>query len=119
LKNTTDDALGPYLTSLPQPYAFTQDYSVLNVRLALGFFAVAIAAATFYVDRVLGWEAAKAPWVLVAVISYFIINSALTYWIWAVQAGEVFRGTTKTGETVRFITNLEYISSMPCMRSER
>jgi hypothetical protein len=66
----------------------------------LGYTAVAIAAATFYVDRKLGWEATQAPWVSVAVVSYFLLNSILTYRIWAVEAGEVFRGTRKSGETV-------------------
>jgi Microsomal signal peptidase 25 kDa subunit (SPC25) len=101
LKNTTDDALVPYLTNLPQPYTFKRDNTILDVRLALGFSAVVIAAGTFYADRWLKWEAAKAPWVLAAVVSYFVVNSILTYWIWAVQAGEVFRGTRKAGEAVR------------------
>lgn len=101
LKSTTDDALVPYLTTLPEPYRFTQNNTNSNVRLVLGYTAVAIAGATFYVDRKLGWEATRAPWVLAAVISYFVLNSILTIWIWAVEAGEVFRGTRKSGETVR------------------
>jgi hypothetical protein len=28
------------------------------------------------------------------------LNSILTYWIWAVEAGEVYSGKRKTGETV-------------------
>lgn len=100
LKNTTDDALTPYLTTLPQPYTFTKDNTNSNVRFIIGYTAVAIAGATFYVDRILGWEATEAPWVSVAVVSYFILNSILTYWIWAVEAGEVFRGKRKSGETV-------------------
>lgn len=70
------------------------------MRFIIGYSAVAIAGATFYVDRILGWEATEAPWVSVAVVSYFILNSILTYWIWAVEAGEVFRGKRKSGETV-------------------
>ncbi|KAL1989013.1 hypothetical protein VTN96DRAFT_5776 [Rasamsonia emersonii] len=100
LKNTTDDALTPYLTTLPQPYTFTKDNTNSNVRFIIGYTAVAIAGATFYVDRILGWEATEAPWVSVAVVSYFILNSILTYWIWAVEAGEVFRGKRKSGETI-------------------
>jgi hypothetical protein len=72
------------------------------VRFIVGYTAVAIAAATFYLDRQLGWEAVEAPWVKAAVVSYFILNSILTYWIWAVEAGEVFRGSRKSGETVCF-----------------
>jgi len=100
LKSTTDDALPPYLCTLPQPYTFKQDHTSSNVRFALGYSAVAIAGATFYVDRQLGWEATKAPWVLVVVILYFILNSILTYWIWAIEAGEVFKGVRKSGETI-------------------
>jgi hypothetical protein len=66
----------------------------------LGYSAVAIAGFTFYADRKLGWEATTSPWIIAAVISYFILNSALTFWIWAVEAGEVFHGKRKTGETV-------------------
>lgn len=66
----------------------------------LGYSAVAIAGFTFYADRKLGWEATTSPWIIAAVVSYFILNSALTFWIWAVEAGEVFYGRRKTGETV-------------------
>lgn len=101
LKNTTDDALTPYLCTLPQPYTFKRDNTHSNVRLVLGFTAVAIAAVTFYLDRQLGWEAVQATWVRVAVVVYFTLNSILTVYIWAVEAGEVFRGRRKTGETVK------------------
>ncbi|KAL1879568.1 signal peptidase complex subunit spc2 [Paecilomyces lecythidis] len=100
LKNTTDDALAPYLANLPEPYTFTQDHTLSNVRFALGYSAVAIAAGIFYVDRKLGWESTNAPWVLPAVVVYFALNSILTYWVWGVEAGEVFRGKRKTGEKV-------------------
>lgn len=100
LKSTTDDALAPYLGTLPQPYTFAQDHAKTNVRFLLGYSAVAIAAFTFYADRKLGWEATRSPWIFAAVGSYFVLNSLLTYWIWAVEAGEVYRGKRKSGETV-------------------
>lgn len=90
----------PYLTNLPAPYTFTPNHTKSNVRFALGYSAVAISAFTFYADRTLGWEATTSPWIIAAVVSYFILNSALTYWIWGVEAGEVFYGTRKSGETV-------------------
>ncbi|RDW81673.1 signal peptidase complex subunit 2 [Aspergillus mulundensis] len=102
LKSTTDDALVPYLSTLPQPYTFKQDHFKTNVRFALGYSAVAIAAFTFYADRKLGWEATTSSWVIAAVVSYFILNSLLTYWIWAVEASEVFRGKRKSGETIQY-----------------
>lgn len=100
LKSTTDDSLAPYLTTLPQPYTFTQDHSKTNVRFALGYTAVSIAAFTFYADRKLGWEATTSPWILAAVASYFILNTVLTYWVWGVESGEIFRGKRQSGETV-------------------
>ncbi|KAJ5097723.1 hypothetical protein N7456_008444 [Penicillium angulare] len=100
LKSTSDDALFPYLTNLPAPYTFTPNYTKSNVRFALGYSAVVIAAFTFYADRYLGWEATTSPWIIAAVVSYFTLNSALTYWIWGVEAGEVFYGTRGTGETI-------------------
>ena len=62
-----------------------------DVRLGLGYSAVVIAAATFYADYKLGWDATKAA-TLWAVIAYFIINGALTVWIWGVEKGKVFIG---------------------------
>ena len=87
LKNTTDDALPNYLTSLK----FKQSHVLTDVRLALGYLAVAIAGATFYADYKLGWEATKG-WTLWAVIVYFILNSALTVWIWRFERGKIFVG---------------------------
>ncbi|KAL4977713.1 microsomal signal peptidase 25 kDa subunit-domain-containing protein [Aspergillus desertorum] len=112
LKSTTDDALVPYLTTLPQPYTFKQDHFKTNVRFIIGYSAVAIAAFTFYADRKLGWEATTSPWVVAAVGSYFILNSLLTYWIWAVEASEVFRGKRKSGETVCVYFDISIRSSV-------
>ena len=103
LKSTSDDALLPYLSTLPAPYTFAADNSKTNIRFLLGYSAVAIAGFTFYADRYLGWEAVTSPWIIAAVVTYFILNSLLTFWLWAVEAGEVFSGKRKTGETVRFL----------------
>ncbi|KAL3494038.1 microsomal signal peptidase 25 kDa subunit-domain-containing protein [Aspergillus germanicus] len=100
LKSTTDDALVPYLSTLPQPYTFKQDHTKTNIRFLIGYSAVAIAAFTFYADRKLGWETTQSPWVIAAVVLYFTLNSLLTYWVWAVEASEVFRGTRKSGESI-------------------
>lgn len=87
LKNTTDDALPNYLNSLK----FKQSHFYTDIRLLLGFAAVSIAAATFYLDYTLGWDKTKAGtfW---AVILYFILNGALTLWIWGVEKGRVYVG---------------------------
>lgn len=88
LKSTTDDALPNYLTSLK----FVEDHTYTDVRLALGYVAVAIAGGLFYADWKLGWDITK-PYTLPAVIVYFALNSAFTYWIWFVERGAVFTGT--------------------------
>ncbi|PKY07053.1 hypothetical protein P168DRAFT_324508 [Aspergillus campestris IBT 28561] len=105
LKSTTDDSLAPFLTSLPQPYTFTQDHTKTNVHFLVGYTAVAISAFTFYADRYLGWEATRSPWVIAAVGTYFALNTFLTYWVWAVEAGEVFRGKRASGETISIRTS--------------
>lgn len=63
----------------------------MDVRLGLGYSAVAISGVTFYADYKLGWDATKS-WTLWAVIAYFILNGALTYWIWGIEKGTVFTG---------------------------
>jgi len=87
LKSTSDDALPNYLSSLK----FVEDHTYTDVRLALGYTAVAIAGVLFYADWKLGWEATKA-YTLPAVVIYFLINGAFTYWTYFVERGAVFVG---------------------------
>ena len=87
LKNTTDDALPNYLTSL----RFKQSHFLTDVRLGLGYTAVTIAAITFCFDYKFGWDKTK-HYTLWAVVVYFILNSTLTYWIWGIEKGKVFVG---------------------------
>lgn len=93
LKNTTDDALPNYLHSLK----FRQIHTQTDVRLALGYTAVAIAGALFYFDWKFGWEASK-PYTAPAVVAYFLLNGAFTYWMWFVEGGVVYEGEGKTGK---------------------
>ena len=95
LKNTTDDALPNYLASLN----FEQSNFLTDVRLALGYSAVIIAAVTFYFDYKFGWDETK-DYTLWAVVVYFLLNGALTLWIWFVEQGKVFTGTSN-GTMVR------------------
>lgn len=87
LKNTTDDAVPNYLTSLK----FTPNYQIQDVKLALGYTAVAISAALFYADWKLGWDQTKV-YTLPAVVVYFLLNGIFTYWIFYVEKGAVFVG---------------------------
>jgi len=96
LKNTSDDALPAYLNSL----SFTQSHSLTDVRLALGYTAFGICAATFYWDYTYGFESTKLL-TLGAVILYSLLNGALTFWIWGVEKGTVYVGTnSKTGDKI-------------------
>ncbi|MCJ1479703.1 hypothetical protein MMC13_008389 [Lambiella insularis] len=92
LKNTTDDALPIYLTSLD----FQQSHLLTDVRLTLGYSAVVIAAITFYFDYKLGWDETK-EYTFWAVIAYFALNGALTLWIFLAERGTIFRGSNKNG----------------------
>ena len=93
LKNTTDDALPNYLHSL----RFQQKHTQTDVRLLLGWSAVAISGSLFYFDWKFGWDATKA-YTLPAVVAYFILNSAFTYWIYFVEAGTIYEGEGKAGK---------------------
>lgn len=99
LKNATDDALAPYLTSLPKPYTFKQEHFATNIKLTLGYTAVLIAGALFVADWKLGWDATKA-YTGPACAAYFALNGALTYWIWKVEGGTVFVGVREGGQKV-------------------
>jgi len=87
LKNTSDDAIAPYLKSL----GFKQSHILTDVLLALGFTACAIAAVTFYYDFSLGFEKTK-QYTLCAVIAYFTLNTLLTWWIWWIEGRKVYVG---------------------------
>lgn len=103
LKNSTDDALVLYLNSIH----FRQSYQLTDVRIALSAAASVIAAATFYFDYTFGFDKTK-QYTTVAVIVYFAINGFLTFWIWAVEKGNVYQGTHKrTGARVSFTSNTE------------
>ena len=93
LKSTTDDALPNSLNSLK----FKQIHTSTDVRLVLGYTAVTIAGALFYYDWKFGWEASK-PFTLPAVVAYFVLNTAFTYWLWFVEKGLVYEGEGKTGK---------------------
>jgi len=95
LKNTSDDALPVYLNSI----SFKQSHILSDVRLALGYTAFAICAATFYWDYKLGFESTKI-YTAFAVALYTCINGALTFWIWGVEKGKVYIGTNKEGHKV-------------------
>jgi signal peptidase complex subunit 2 len=64
------------------------------VKLALGYTAVIIAAITFALDYKYGFEATK-QFTTLAVVAYFLLNGAFTYWIWGVEKGLIYVGAWK------------------------
>ncbi|THX74869.1 hypothetical protein D6D05_06764 [Aureobasidium pullulans] len=89
-KNTTDDALQNYLNGLK----FRQSHWYTDVKLGLGYTAVAIAAITFALDYKYGFEATKA-FTTLAVVIYFLLNGAFTWWIWQVEKNMIYVGAWK------------------------
>ncbi|KAI9756166.1 MAG: hypothetical protein M4579_003979 [Chaenotheca gracillima] len=88
LKNTTDDALPNYLTSI----GFKQSQLLSNIRLALQSSMVAIAGVAFYLDYTKDWSETK-DFTLWAVVAYFLLSAVVTGLVWLVENGMVFQGT--------------------------
>ncbi|KAK4674012.1 signal peptidase complex subunit spc2 [Podospora pseudopauciseta] len=99
LKNTTDDAIPNYLTSL----SFTPSHILTDVRLALGFSAFALSAACFAWDYNFGFESTK-TYTAFAVALYTILNGLLTFWIFYVEKGTIYQGTSPKGDKIRIST---------------
>lgn len=68
------------------------------MRLALGYSALALAAACFAWDYKLGFDATKHV-TAAAVVLYSLLNGALTLWMWLAERGVVYEGTTTTTTT--------------------
>ena len=69
------------------------------MRLLLGYTAFAICAATFYWDYKLGFDATK-HYTAIAVALYTALNSVLTLWIWGVENGNVYMGSSPSGQKI-------------------
>lgn len=100
LKNTSDDAIPNYLNSLK----FKQSHTLTDVRLALGYSALAVAGACFAWDYKLGWDATKL-YTAAAVALYMLLNSALSCWMWFVENGKIYVGTSPQGEKIEISTS--------------
>jgi len=102
LKNTSDDAIPAYLNSL----SFKQSHTLTDTRLALGYSAFLICAATFYWDYKLGFDSTK-YYTAVAVAIYTLLNGALTFWIWGVEKGTIYIGTNSAGDKIQIASKTE------------
>ncbi|KAF7937015.1 hypothetical protein BGAL_0041g00040 [Botrytis galanthina] len=89
LKNTSDDALPTYLNSLK----FTQSHTLSDARLAIGYTSVLVCGACFYWDYTYGFEPTKS-YTAIAVGIYFILNTFLTFWLFYVEKGIIYIGTS-------------------------
>ncbi|PQE12774.1 microsomal signal peptidase 25 kDa subunit protein [Rutstroemia sp. NJR-2017a BBW] len=89
LKNTTDDALPTYLNSLK----FTQSHTLSDTRLAIGYTSFLVCAACFGWDYTYGFDATKS-YTAIAVLIYFVLNSILTFWIFYIEKGIIYIGTS-------------------------
>ena len=96
LKNTSDDALPNYLNSLK----FKQTHALSDTRLAIGYAAIVVAAACGAWDYKFGFDSTK-YYTAGAVALYAVLNSALTLWVWLVEKGTVYEGTSPSGEKVQ------------------
>ncbi|CAK7566697.1 MAG: hypothetical protein SEPTF4163_004648 [Sporothrix epigloea] len=102
LKNTSDDAIPNYLNSLK----FTQSHRLTDVRLAIGYSALAVAVACFLWDHKLGFDNTK-YYSAVAVLVYLVLNVALSFWSRNVEGATVYVGTSPSKETVSIATSVE------------
>ncbi|KAK0655574.1 microsomal signal peptidase 25 kDa subunit-domain-containing protein [Cercophora newfieldiana] len=100
LKNTSDDAIPNYLNSLK----FQQSHRLTDVRLTLGFSALAIAGACLAWDYKFGFDSTK-YYTAAAVALYSLLNGALTLWIFYVERGTIYEGTAPSGDKLRISTH--------------
>ncbi|PHH81305.1 hypothetical protein CDD82_1049 [Ophiocordyceps australis] len=95
LKNTSDDTIPNYLNSLK----FRQSSYLVDVRLALGYSSIVIAAACGLWDYKFGFESTKL-YTAVAVAVYTILDCALIFWLSEVEKGTVYQGYAPSGEQI-------------------
>lgn len=83
-----------------------QSHTLTNTRLALGYSAFALCAATFYWDYTYGFESTKL-YTALAVALYTVLNGALTFWIFYIEAGTIYSGASPTGDTITIATKTD------------
>ncbi|KAK9322098.1 signal peptidase complex subunit 2 [Lipomyces orientalis] len=94
LKNATDDEIVKILTNK----GYTQIFTLVDVRLVIGFLSVLVAAAAGGYDYFVGFEKAKA-YTGIGVSVYFLLNMALTAWMMYIEKGTIYQGS-KDGKKI-------------------
>jgi len=106
LKNACDDALKRYLS---HPDLFKQIYLHTDIRLALGWLSVFVAAGTAFYGYKFEFEDSK-PVVWVGLILYVILTALQTLYSYLIEGNIVFVGKRKTFSK-RIITDRITVSS--------
>lgn len=88
LKNGSDDFIPVALQKL----GYTQNHSLLDTRLALGYLGVVAAALAGAYDYRVGFEKAKG-FTLAGVLVYFIFYGAMNFWQFFIESGTVYKGS--------------------------
>lgn len=99
LKSTSDEQLNSILESA----GYTPSHHLVDVRLAIGYSSILVAAVTAYIDYTKGFFQGK-TFISIGVAFYVILNLAYTYWIWAIEKGVEFYGTKSNGSTIAIST---------------
>ncbi|GAA5869415.1 hypothetical protein JCM8547_008668 [Rhodosporidiobolus lusitaniae] len=113
LKNAVDDVLKEFFSH--PSHRFTRSFVHEDVRLALGWSAVAVAAATGWYGYTTEFHESK-QWVGVGVVVYVILNTALTLYVAYFEKNTIFVGKRRTFAsriTTERLTLSSHASSSP------
>lgn len=92
LKNACDDAVKRFLS---RPELFKQIYTHTDVRLALGWLSVFVAAGTAFYGYKVEFEQSK-PVVTIGLVLYIILTALSTLYAYFVEGDTIFVGKRKT-----------------------
>ncbi|CAA7267210.1 unnamed protein product [Cyclocybe aegerita] len=106
LKNACDDAVKRYLS---RPELFKQIHLHTDVRLALGWLSVFVAAGTAFYGYKVDFEKSK-PVVTIGLVVYMILTAAQTLYAYFIEGATIFVGKRKTFSK-RIITERIHLDS--------
>ncbi|KAG5361943.1 Signal peptidase complex subunit SPC2 [Yarrowia sp. C11] len=92
LKKTSDEHIAYVFKEL----GYTQDHTLLDVRLAAGYASVILAAASFYLDYTFGFDFAR-PYLVYTVPLFFVLEFFVSGWLYFKERNVAYVG--KKGDT--------------------
>ncbi|KAK9449068.1 signal peptidase complex subunit 2 [Limtongia smithiae] len=98
MKNATDDEIVKIFASK----GYKQIFTLLDVRLLLGYLSVFVAVAAGLYDFYAGFEAAKMQ-TAVGVMVYFVLNVLMAAWVALAEKGIIYQGN-KDGTKVSIVS---------------